>query len=119
MTMVSPPFGVGVRVRARVFRLLGSSRFRCSVMEEPNWKEVVLQSLEQRDARELFSSDIYEACIRFRPPKLISRPETRDVVWNFTGRRASRTANAISRRKQEVPPPLVESLKHFIQSLLT
>lgn len=52
-----------VRVRAKVYRVFGSSRFRCSVMEEPNWKEVVLQSLEQRDARELFSADIYEACI--------------------------------------------------------
>lgn len=48
-----------------MYRVFGSSRFRCSVMEEPNWKEVVLQSLEQRDARELFSADIYEACIPF------------------------------------------------------
>jgi hypothetical protein len=80
-------------------------------MEEPNWKEVVLQSLEQRDARELFSSDIYEACIGFRPPKLISRPETRDVVWNFTSGRVSRTTNAISRRKQEVLPPPAEYFK--------
>jgi hypothetical protein len=80
-------------------------------MEEPNWKEVVLQSLEQRDARELFFSDIYEACIHFRLPKLISRPEARDVVWDFTGRRFSRTTNPISRRKQKVVPPSVEYFK--------
>jgi hypothetical protein len=38
-------------------------------MEESNWKEIVLLSLEQRDAREPLSSDIYEACkLRFRSP---------------------------------------------------
>ena len=33
-----------------------------TAMEQADWKEVVLQSLEQRDARELVSADIYDAC---------------------------------------------------------
>jgi len=31
-------------------------------MDEPNWKEEVLRSLEQRDARELRSAELYEFC---------------------------------------------------------
>jgi hypothetical protein len=31
-------------------------------MNEPDWKDLVLQSLEQRDAYELASADIYDAC---------------------------------------------------------
>ena len=31
-------------------------------MEESSWKETLLQSLEERDARELLSAEIYDAC---------------------------------------------------------
>ena len=60
------------------------------MMEESNWKEDVLQSLEQRDARELLSSDIYEACILSSMTVLISRFETCDILYHVTCRRCPR-----------------------------
>lgn len=36
-----------------------------ALMTDTSWKEVLLQSLEQRDEREQLCSDIYEACTFF------------------------------------------------------
>jgi hypothetical protein len=60
--------------------LLGpaSDRAHCA-MGEPNWKQAVLQSLEQRDTRELASAEVYDACqSSFLPCRALTcRPETR------------------------------------------
>jgi hypothetical protein len=37
-----------------------------SMTDLTSWKETLRQSLEQRDARELLASDVYEACTYFQ-----------------------------------------------------